>query len=334
MKTLALVFCAIATVSFCVQVQRAELVAHDVNPDAPGYVYYPGADSTGNDLTKKWAGMSPNELTKICSQTKDCVGFNSAGWLKSRIRSPDEWKTSYFRGDGQGLYFKENHVPGYVFYPGADSTGNDLKKYPGKTVQEIGEICEKNDDCVGFNSAGTLKDWIYPAGHAKWDSKAFKGANEGTYVWHNFVPGYKFYKSTDSQGYDMKKYPDKTSQELGLLCTKTIDCVGFNTAGWLKSRIIGPGSDEWTTEYFEGYGDGLFVLEDYVADFTYYHGMDIKGNDIGKFPGKSTLELGKLCRDTPDCVGFNTAGYLKRSMDGGWQTGYFRGKGEGFYRKN
>lgn len=46
---------------------------------------------------------------------------------------------------------------GYDFYPGEDSFGSDIGHFPSKTIEELAEIAELYDNCVGFNSYGYLK---------------------------------------------------------------------------------------------------------------------------------------------------------------------------------
>ena len=40
---------------------------------------------------------------------------------------------------------------------GNDSYGYDCGYYPNKSIEELKEICDNNDECVGFNSLGYLK---------------------------------------------------------------------------------------------------------------------------------------------------------------------------------
>jgi len=57
---------------------------------------------------ERLAGLSVEELEKACSEKPDCVGFNSAGWLKSSLGEPDSW----YDWDEGSLYVKMlNGVP-------------------------------------------------------------------------------------------------------------------------------------------------------------------------------------------------------------------------------
>merc|ERR1719252_479552 len=66
-----------------------------------------GKDSGGGNL-EQLQGLSVEELEKACSEKPECVGFNTAGWLKSSLAEPSEW----YDWDGGDLYVKMlNGVP-------------------------------------------------------------------------------------------------------------------------------------------------------------------------------------------------------------------------------
>jgi len=66
-----------------------------------------GKDSGGGNL-ERLEGLSTEELEKACNEKPECVGFNSAGWLKSSLAEPSEW----YDWDGGNLYVKMlNGVP-------------------------------------------------------------------------------------------------------------------------------------------------------------------------------------------------------------------------------
>merc|ERR1719388_376014 len=75
------------------------------------YEEKPGKDSGGGNL-ERLEGLSVEELEKACSEKAECVGFNSAGWLKSSLAESDQWYD--WDGDGNALYVKMlNGVPAY-----------------------------------------------------------------------------------------------------------------------------------------------------------------------------------------------------------------------------
>jgi septal ring factor EnvC (AmiA/AmiB activator) len=66
-----------------------------------------GKDSGGGNL-ERLEGLSVEELEKACSEKPECMGFNSAGWLKASLAEPSEW----YDWDGGSLYVKMlNGVP-------------------------------------------------------------------------------------------------------------------------------------------------------------------------------------------------------------------------------
>jgi len=75
------------------------------------YEEHPNKDSGGGNM-ERLAGLSVEELEKACSEKPECVGFNTAGWLKSSLAEPDSWYD--WDGDGNALYVKMlNGVPAY-----------------------------------------------------------------------------------------------------------------------------------------------------------------------------------------------------------------------------
>jgi GR25 family glycosyltransferase involved in LPS biosynthesis len=51
------------------------------------------------------------------------------------------------------------------------------------------------------------------------------------------IPGFKFYSQLDSFGNDKKHLPDKSLEELAEIC-KRLDCIAFNTLGYLKEKVV------------------------------------------------------------------------------------------------
>lgn len=49
---------------------------------------------------------------------------------------------------------------GYILYEGLDSYYNDIGHYPDKTVDELKQLSDLNEECVGFNTLGWLKSKI------------------------------------------------------------------------------------------------------------------------------------------------------------------------------
>lgn len=54
-----------------------------------------------------------------------------------------------------------------------------------------------------------------------------------------------------------------------------------------------------------------------ILGYQFFSGMDSPGSDIIHLPEYegNVSELKKACNDIPECVAFNTSGYLKGSVD-------------------
>merc|ERR1719359_2824719 len=68
-----------------------------------------GKDSGGGNL-ERIEGASIADLETACSAKPECVGFNSAGWLKSEIKDSSEW----YDWDGGDLYEKELTAKSFI----------------------------------------------------------------------------------------------------------------------------------------------------------------------------------------------------------------------------
>jgi len=71
------------------------------------YEEHKNKDSGGGNM-ERLAGLSVEELEAACSEKPECVGFTTAGWLKSSLADPGDW----YDWDGGDLYVKMlNGVP-------------------------------------------------------------------------------------------------------------------------------------------------------------------------------------------------------------------------------
>ena len=55
-----------------------------------GYVFTPTRDSPGNDIRKYPALL--NIISAACNANARCVGFNSNGWIKSKLLPIAQWE--------------------------------------------------------------------------------------------------------------------------------------------------------------------------------------------------------------------------------------------------
>jgi len=135
---------------------------------------------------------------------------------------------------------------------------------------------------------------------------------------------FTFHLKKDILGYDITHLPGKSVAELKQICKANIRCVGFNSAGWLKYYI-----DEqilFTNNDHKESHEGIYLYKERCEnvkkinknkshfnfdDYTFYSGKDSSGYDIKHVPGKSLEELKELADQDPNCLGFNTFGFLK-----------------------
>ena len=142
-----------------------------------GYTFYKGLDSIGYDLCF-YQDKTVEELKKLCESNDRCIGFNTLGYLKFYINKVEDLKSvGAYKRESDGLYINDNkykkiknltknktflHFDDYKFYPNKDSGGNDYKFVANKSIEDLKEMCDNNEDCKGFNTLGFLKSEIKP----------------------------------------------------------------------------------------------------------------------------------------------------------------------------
>lgn len=76
------------------------------NPAQSGYAFTQGVDAPGNDIGNV-PGTACDWISK-CDAQGDCLGFNTNGWLKTKV-SPTQPESS-FRGPDQGLWIHSSRA--------------------------------------------------------------------------------------------------------------------------------------------------------------------------------------------------------------------------------
>ena len=155
---------------------------------------------------------------------------------------------------------------GYIFFSELDSPGNDIKYIGKKTLHELKKMADKNQNCVGFNTLGWLKEAVVPENELKslWGSES---AKDGIYIkkeclaslsyTFDNLEGYTFYRMMDSYGHDIMHYL-KPLSEMKVFCDKNDFCAGFNTSGYMKYKIR-PKNELF--KYSNNFKDGLYVKD-------------------------------------------------------------------------
>lgn len=159
---------------------------------------------------------------------------------------------------------------------------------------------------------------------------------------------FKFYKHRDSMGYDIMHIPNKTIEELAKICQEYERCIGFNSLGYMKFHIEDP-SKFVSVNSFRSESDGLYVhVERYnriiendrhkiytgIEGYQFYPNKDSMFGDITHIPAKSLAELKKAADADPQCIGFNTYGYLKHQINSVSDFVNLYATGSGLYVKN
>jgi len=139
----------------------------------------------------------------------------------------------------------------FIFYQFKDSIGHDIDYEPNMSIEELKESCKKNKKCIGFNTLGYKKYFICKKKNLI-IVPDFKQESDGLYVnqkrynkmksriknkYYIGFEDYTFYKNKDSTGNDIVQIPNKSIEELKILCDEDQYCIGFNTIGFLKYTI-------------------------------------------------------------------------------------------------
>ena len=69
------------------------------------------------------------------------------------------------------------------------------------------------------------------------------------------VYGYDFFQGMDSYAGDIKNLGTTDLAELKAFCDSSIDCVGFNTNGWVKNTLLS--EDQWK-RFSKNGKDGIY----------------------------------------------------------------------------
>lgn len=129
-----------------------------IRTDFPDLNFFPGADSDGNDI---WNVGSVNDipsLVRACKADPTCAGFNTNGWLKKTISLPPSPEPS-FKSPWQGTFLR-TVWPGFVFLPGTDSPGNDIRQLTGQTLPALLQAARADSRVVALNTNGWLKSAV------------------------------------------------------------------------------------------------------------------------------------------------------------------------------
>lgn len=140
---------------------------------------------------------------------------------------------------------------------------------------------------------------------------------------------YTFYKDKNSPGYNIEEYKFQgiTIEDMQARCDSLPDCKGFNTGGFMKYRVKDP--SKWDNTR------GFYIK---ATSYTFHKNKDSSGFDIEHyhFRGISVEDMMARCDSLPDCLGFNTDGWMKyRVKDPSrWEVKWTNDATKGFYMKS
>jgi hypothetical protein len=262
------------TEGFYVKNEIDTSVGQPASANIDGYIFHQGLDSDSGDI-KVITGQNrqtPQQLAQFCSENTNCLGFNTNGWVKQNLLPKSQW-TQWTSETTEGFYVKNEidtsvaqpasaNIEGYTFHQGLDSDSGDIKLLNAQTPQQLAQFCSENTNCLGFNTNGWVKQNLLPKiDWTQWTSEP----TEGFYVKNEIdtsvaqpasanIKGYTFYQGLDSDSGDIKLMNEQTPQELAQFCSETINCVGFNTNGWVKQNLL-PRIEwtQWTSEPTQGF---------------------------------------------------------------------------------
>lgn len=121
------------------------------------YTFFQGVDSNNNDIKETpEAKDDVPELIRIANTLPNGAGFNTSGWHKSVIKRPLTVKPPEFVNSWQGTFVRHGW-PDFVFLPGLDAPGNDIRRLQGKRLYELIQACRDDRTAVAINTNGWLK---------------------------------------------------------------------------------------------------------------------------------------------------------------------------------
>jgi hypothetical protein len=127
------------------------------------YVFFPSLDSNGDDILN--FGTYMPLVRQKCDSLTDCIAYNTDGWTKKKLLTPDKW--TIWTDPTRGMYLNSKSVPvydagnAYTFYKGREPTTIPYVNLPAGTPLNVIKLeCDLRSDCLGYSSTGKLYDKI------------------------------------------------------------------------------------------------------------------------------------------------------------------------------
>ena len=296
--------------------------------DVPGYTFHVGKDSTGS--TVAYHGALKDQARRIaleCDKRADCKGFNTNGYLKNSPNRKD-WNGGH---PSRGFYVKDilkaptitKRAAGYTRIPGMTSAVNILKdmrvkgilgvSMPYTDVTPLKDACNADPNCKSFSTEGYL--YSTKGNLHKWKPNniyTMYEKDEGTKpmpIPYSIGIGYGVYPNTDIYGYDITRHSPTLTNPTRSACNADPKCKGYNSSNYLK-HVIYPNKmrDSSLTMYRKlEYPKPASTIPRYNV---YPKKTVTGGGFLGYHPGKSIDTLARKCRNTQNCMAFDSMGRL------------------------
>ena len=234
------------------------------------YDFYPNKDSFGGDISF-YENKNIEELKNLADNDKNCVAFNTYGYLKNILQDKENFIELKDRSlQIEGLYVKkkykknniekiseislEEKLKNYKFFSGFDHHNDDICYIENADLNKMIEYCENNEDCISFNTLGfmknnfnennlkksnyfTEKDGIYV------NIEKYKKLNQIKYHnINNIIRNHKIYCINLDRRKDRKEVMEKKFQELKIQnyeFYKAIDGQSLMLTDDIKNIFIG-----------------------------------------------------------------------------------------------
>ena len=88
------------------------------------FTFFPKKDSPGGDLGEQIIGPL-YFIADICRKNLQCLGFNSNGWLKNRIKNETEWDNEWTKDETKGFFLKKSCIDRDLYDSCPERKSND-----------------------------------------------------------------------------------------------------------------------------------------------------------------------------------------------------------------
>lgn len=129
-----------------------------IRTDFRDFNFFPHADSSRHNIRHTRHTNDIPSIIRACKAEPCCAGFNTNGWLKRIINIPPSFKSS-FHLPWQGTFVR-TIWPDFVFLPGVDSPGNDVRHLTRRELYELLQAARVDSKVVALNTDGWLKSAV------------------------------------------------------------------------------------------------------------------------------------------------------------------------------